>query len=354
MGIMMTTQAVQSRGKNNVRNTRALAGATQRIGWRGVSLVAPEEWSLTSVSGEGPNGYLRVESPETLLIQVKWWERRGIVSVPDALDTYIRDLRKRGRKGETLRGLTRVAAAGIGIGRSAGDSPGRQDLEFRRGPRQLSGIRPAEQAPVTYTWTGEQRAYGVVWHCSHCKRLVIAEVVGRHEDDFSIAPSLLGSIREHGEGGYNPWGMYGLFVEVPFYYQLEKHQLMTGYMRLGFRHRSRTLAVQRWGLSDVVLKETNLKEWYDYQDRNALGRYRYRYEEAEVCGHPGLRLVGREKVLPGFFKAGNHLTSFSKPSLFVEGHVWECPETKKIYSITAQTGRRDETLAEVMKRFCCH
>jgi hypothetical protein len=303
-----------------------------------VSLLVPEEWSLTSVSGEGANGYLRAESPETLFLQVKWWEKRGLVSVPDSLDAYIRDLRKRGRKGGLL------ASRG-----GKGDS-----LEFKRGPRQLSGVRPQEQAPVTYTWTGEQRAYGVVWHCGHCKRLVIAEVVGRHEDDFGVAPGILGSIREHGEGGYNPWGMYGLFVQVPFFYQLEKHQLMTGYMRLAFRHKSRTLVVQRWGLSDVVLKATHLKEWYDYQDRNALGRYRYRYEEAEVCGHPALRLVGRERALPGLFKAGNQLTSFSAPSLFVEGFVWECAEGKKIYAVTAQTGRRDDTLDGVMKRFCCH
>lgn len=333
----MATPTVQSSHKNRVRQAQE-AAPTQRIGWRGVSLTVPEEWSLTSVSGEGPNGYLRVESPETLFLQVKWWEKRGVVSVPDALDAYIRDLQKKGRGGGRLSLRGRKG----------------NDLEFKRGPRQLSGIRSPEQAPVTYSWRGEQRALGVVWHCGHCKRLMIAEVVGRHEDDFSVAAGILGSIREHGEGGYNPWGMYGLFVEAPFFFQLEKHQLMTGYMRLAFRHRSRTLVVQRWGLSDVVLRETHLKEWYDYRDRDALSRYRYRYEETEVCGHPGLRIVGREKALPGLFKAGNQLTSFSTPSLFVEGYVWECAESKKIFAITAQTGRRDETLAGVMKRFCCH
>jgi len=67
-----------------------------------------------------------------------------------------------------------------------------------------------------------------------------------------------------------------------------------------------------------------------------------------------LRLVGREKALPGLFKAGNQLTSFSAPALLVEGYVWECAECKKIYAITAQTGRRDDTLEQVMRRFCCH
>src|SRR5687768_2012778 len=94
----MTTDATSSRGKR--RGGGVEVAPTQKIGWRGVSVEAPEDWSLTSVSGEGPNGYLRVESPDRLFLQVKWWERKGIVSVPDALDHYIRDLNKqRGGRG---------------------------------------------------------------------------------------------------------------------------------------------------------------------------------------------------------------------------------------------------------------
>src|ERR1051325_4814779 len=78
--------------------TREIGQAWTTVGWRGISLSVPEDWSLTSVSGEGPNGYLRVESPRSLFLQVKWWEKRGLVSVPDALDAYIADLRKKGKK----------------------------------------------------------------------------------------------------------------------------------------------------------------------------------------------------------------------------------------------------------------
>lgn len=334
----MTPQAIKAGHQGGKERKPPSATPTQRIGWRGVALEVPEDWSLTSVSGEGPNGYLRVESPDALFLQVKWWERRGIVSVPDALDTYVRDLKKRARKRGRLPGL----------GKKEGD------LEFKRSPRQLAGIRPGHQAPITYSWTGEQRAYGVIWHCGECRRLVIAELVGRPEDDFRGAGAILSSIREHPESGWNPWGMYGLYIETPAQFQLERYRLLTGYMRLAFRHRSRTLLVQRWGLSDVILKETHLREWYDYQERTALSRYRYRYEEAEVRGHPALRLLGRERVMPGLFKALNQLTAFSRPALYLEGYLWECPECKKIFAITAQTGKRDDTLARVMERFHCH
>jgi hypothetical protein len=320
--------------------------AKQRIGWRGVSLEVPEDWSLTSVSGEGVNGYLRVESPETLFLQVKWWDRRGIVSTPDALENYIRDLERRARG-------SRVAALGAAI-RRAESRERRASLEWKRGPRSLAGIRPSEQAPVTYSWTGGQRAYGVVYHCGECKRLVIAEVVGRLEDDFSGAAAILRSIREHPADGWNPWGMYGLYVELPKVFQLEKHQLMTGYLRFAFRHRARTFLVQRWGLANVALRGSDLKEWYDYQERDRLARYRYRYEPMEIHGHEGLRLFGREKLLPGAAKGLHQLTSFSAPALRIEGRVWLCPEGNKIYAITAQHGRDDGTLDEVVRRLRCH
>jgi hypothetical protein len=335
----MATDTIRRGSKRRAGEAKE-AVATQRIGWRGVSLEAPEDWSLTSVSGEGVNGYLRVESPETLFLQVKWWDRRGIVSVPDALDNYIRDLQKRGRRG----GLPRPGR------RSAVGRP----LEWKKGPRSLSGIRPSEQAPVTYSWTSDQRAYGVVFHCSECKRLVIAEVVGRLEDDFSGAAAILRSIREHPADGWNPWGMYGLFVEVPKLFQLEKHQLMTGYLRFAFRHRARTLLVQRWGLANVALRGAGLQEWYDYQERDRLARYRYRYEAMEIHGHEGLRLFGREKVMPGLFKGLHQLTSFTTPALRIEGRVWLCPEANKIYAVTAQHRRDDGTLDEVIRRFRCH
>jgi hypothetical protein len=330
----MTTDTTRSRGKR--RGGGAAVAPAQRIGWRGVSLEAPEDWSLTSVSGEGPNGYMRVESPDRLFLQVKWWERKGLVSVPDALDNYIRDLNKRG------------GGRGLGARRRA------SHVELKKGARMLSGVRPSEQAPVTYSWTGQQRAYGVVWHCGDCKRLVIAEVVGGLEDDFSSAPPILRSIREHGEAGWNPWGMYGLYIEVPAAFQIEKHQLMTGYLQFLFRHRSRTLLVQRWGLANVALKSGPLREWYDYQERNRLARYRYRYEENEILGHPGLRITGREKLLAGAAKGFHQLTSFSRPSLRLEGRLWQCPESNKICAITLQSHRGDPTLDEVMRRFACH
>jgi hypothetical protein len=309
--------------------TREATKAWTTVGWRGISLRAPEEWSLTSVSGEGPNGYLRVEGPESLFLQVKWWEKRGVVSVPDALDSYVGDLRKRGKKL-------------------------RRELQVKTRPKGLANRRPSDQAALTYTWQADQRAYGMVWHCSHCRRLVIAEVVGQPEDDFSVASDLLNSIREHGADGWTTWGMYGMAVQVPDAFQIERYRLMTGFLELTFRSRSRTLRAERWGLANVVLKDAGFREWYEYHERTRLSRYRYRCEETAVNGHPALHVIGRERLMPGLARTVHHLTSFSRPALRFEALVWQCPETNKVIALSSQHPVGDRTLHEVVERFACH
>jgi ribosomal protein L34E len=230
----------------------------------------------------------------------------------------------------------------------------RQELEFKTRPKGVSNRRPSDQAALTYTWRADQRAYGMVWHCSHCRRLVIAEVVGRHEDDFSIATEILNSIHEHGEAGWTTWGMYGMALQVPDRFQIERHRLMTGYLEFVFRSRSRTLRAERWGLANVVLKDADLREWFQYRQGGRLSRYAYRCLETEVNGHPAIRLLGRERLLPGFARAIHQLTALSRPALRFEALVWECPETNKIVALQSQHPGGDRTLAEVVERFRCH
>src|SRR5437764_8303402 len=102
------------------------------IGWRGVSLRVPEDWTLTKVSSEGVNGYLRVDSLEGAFVQIRWSEKKGLVSVSDAFDTYVRDLQKTAKKQ-------------------------RREIQFKLKPRVLSGVHRSEDAPLTYGWSSDQK-----------------------------------------------------------------------------------------------------------------------------------------------------------------------------------------------------
>ena len=301
----------------------------ETLGWRGVSLRAPEDWTLTKVSKEGESGYLRADSLEGLFVHIKWSEKKGLVSIPDSFENYTRDLQKSARKH-------------------------RQHIEFKTKPRALAGVRRSEDAPLTYSWNSDQKALGLIYHCGECHRLVIAEVVGPPDADFSAAAPILSSIREHGEGGWNTWGVHGLKAQVPQEFQLERHTLVTGHVMLRFRSRSRLLILQQWGLANVALKGTDVAEWYEYQERSRLGRYAYRRERTPFRGHEAFWMAGRDKIVPGIAKAIQHLAAFSKPSLGFHACVWRCEETNRIHAVSAEHPRGDDLFDQVLNRMPCH
>src|SRR5437764_12477766 len=99
-----------------------------------------------------------------------------MVSVPDALDRYFTKLKRTARRR-------------------------RGELRIKERPRALAGVRPKEQAPIAYSWEADRRAFGAIWHCDDCHRLVIAELMGQPDDDLSLAAPLLRGIVEHGKEG---------------------------------------------------------------------------------------------------------------------------------------------------------
>jgi len=306
------------------------------VGWQGVSVRVPEEWSPVSVSGEGEAGYLRIASPDTRSLEIKWEETKGSVSVPDALERYFKKLKRTAKKT-------------------------RHDLRIRERPKHLGSLRPPNQAPISYSWEADRRALGVIWHCGECRRLVIAELVGMLEDDLSLAAEILKSIHEHGEGGWNTWGLYGLAVDVPAEFRIESQQLTTGYLKLTFRHRAQMLVVERWGLANVVLKGGSSEasperawRWFAAREAARLSRYRYRANELAWRGHRVSCLEGRERLLPGIARAVQSLTRLSLPALQFRGYVWECPETNKILALTGQEKRGSDITRRVFERFACH
>src|SRR5437762_990052 len=249
----------------------AVEGDWITIGWQGVSLRVPEDWSPVSVSAEGETGYLRIASPDTRSVEIKWEEARGTVSVPEALERYLKKLRRAARKS-------------------------RQELTVKLRPRSLSNLRPPGQAPSAYRWVAEgpnaRHGCGVVWHCGECRRMVIAELLGGLEDDLSLAAPVLKSVEEHGRDGWNTWGMYGLVMQVPDDYKIEGYQLLSGYLKFAFRRKASRLMVERWGLANIALKGVTVRDWFLGREAQRLSRFKFKVEEIPWRGHPVLRLSG--------------------------------------------------------------
>lgn len=299
------------------------------VGWMGVSVRVPEDWSPVTVSAEGANGYLKVVSPDTRVLEIKWEEKKGAVSVPDALERYRKKLERTARKS-------------------------RQELTWRLRPRGAGGVRPRDQAALTYYWEADRAAMGVIWHCGESNRMVIAELIGELGDDLSIAPTIFRSVLEHSREGWNDWGMDGLAVQIPETYRLEKHVRMSGNLRLDFTRGGRELHVERWGLAKIVLRDADLLEWFQDRDSKTLSRLVYEVEEIEVNGHPAFRLRGREKLMIGFGRVLKSVSRLGWPAFFYRATVWSCPESNRIYALSGMERRRDETVQEVIDRLQCH
>jgi len=299
------------------------------VGWRGVTLAVPEGWSPVSVSGEGAGGYLKIVSPDSRYLEVKWEQPRGTVSVPRSLDAYFERLRRQAKQS-------------------------RREIVLKQRPRGLSGVRPPQQAPISYSWEADRRALGCIWHCGECNRLVIAELVGEPEDDLSIAGDLLRGIRDHGEAGWTTWALYGLTVPAPAAYAMEKQSLMTGHQRFLLRHGGSTLQADRWGLAEIALRGATLREWYEGRESAALLRYAYRVEETELHGHPALALAGRDRLPFAALKLLRAPGTLVWPRFFMQGYVWQCPESNRIYAVWGEQPRQSTLLRDVVQRMCCH
>ena len=299
------------------------------VGWRGVSVRVPADWSPVTVSQEGEHGYLKVISPDTRVLELKWEQRKGVVSVPDALERYRRQLEKSARKS-------------------------RQELIWRERPRGMGPERPRSQAPLTYAWEADRAACGVIWHCGENNRLVIAELVGELDDDLSLAPAIFRSVREHRADGWLDWGIDGLHLQAPEKYRLQKHLRMSGNLRLQFQRSGQELVVERWGLAEIVLREASALEWFTARQEKLLARLRYDAAAVEVNGHPAWRLEGRERLPAAAARVLRSLARLTWPALWFRCWLWSCPQTNRIFAISGMERKRDTAVDEIVERLECH
>ena len=304
------------------------------VGWMGVTVECPAGWSPVSVSGEGEQGYLKVVSPDTRFLEFFWVLSCVVVCVSDALEAYVARLRKAAKKS-------------------------RQELEVKLRPRALAGVRSQKETPITYSWEADKKALGCIWHCGECNRMMIAEVVGQPDDDLAFARDVLKGIGDHGEPDqngrrWNTWALYGLTFAVPESYHVESQSLMTGHQRLILRERGSVLRADRWGLAEIALKGTDVRTWYEAREAGTLSRYAYSVEETSIGEHPGFRFRGRMRAPAAALAVVKSGSSFVWPRFFLDGWLWCCRDSNRIYAVMGEQPRKSTLVGEVVARMGCH
>ena len=292
------------------------------VGWQGIVAEVPADWSLAAVSGDDKSGYFRIDSAGSLILEAKWSSAGKSVDLEARLRDYLSDLRKRSRK---------------------------RKIDFD------SKTKSKEDGTITFSWRSDRKAHGRLWLCDKCNRVIIAQLSGSLNEDVSIpASEVLPTFEDHNEDGWRTWAVYDLIAEVPPGYVLEKHKMMSGYIQLIFRKKSNRLIIERWGLANVVLKKSSLKDWFRARVDNDLAAFDYSVEEMEFDGEAGLKVSGRRGGVLEYLKAAKELLTLKKPAMRLDGYAWVCEQTNKVFSIQSLHTKDEDISDEVLERVECH
>ncbi len=294
----------------------------EKAGWQGIVAEVPDDWSLTAVSGEDKIGYFRLDSTKTQVLEVKWSKITGKANLQSKLTAYLEDLKKKSRKRKI-------------------------EFEYK--------IRAKDESLINFSWKSNRKASGKIWICENCSRVIIAQLSGAlNEDVAGDASIILPTIVDHSDDNWRIWGVYGLQTEVPPGYVLEKHQLMSGYIKLAFRKGYDRIIIERWGLANTVLRNLTLKEWYEERSVYEFKPYKYKIENILFEEGKGLQVTGRKASLKGYLQTAFEFLSFKKPSYKLDAYVWHCEESNKIFSIQTIHSKVENVINEVLERTVCH
>lgn len=295
----------------------------------------PANWEFGGLSGDYSNGYVRMDDENMPRMELKWSKTKE--KKPDLnkiLDSYFKSMKKR-----------------MGAGAAT--------LNIRRDINLIKNEDFFENRDVLfYNWKANVRANGAIWYCKECKRIIVVQVMGYlKESILNLTLRILESVSDHPAGHTNLWSAYQLAAEVPRRYQLEKRKLMSGYLLLSFADGSRVLNIERYGLADVTLRDTDLQSWFRGYYAKSLRKYGFSFEVVKDDGNDlQIEMVGQDKriidkiPISPLFAIDKILRRKQIASTF-----WHCKKSNRIFVIMAMSKRGTRELtSQVASSIDCH
>jgi len=325
------------------------------VGWQGLTFELPADWNVTGFSMDRDEGYLKVDSPGTMFVQVKWSNRsrRRPRSLFEAL--YAAWKRRKGAGEHVPQEPPDLRATLEEFLKQTRKQSRKQRAPFECKVKPETVEHGGERVAHNFSWTGGGHAQGKMWFCRTCGRSVIAQVVGQGKDNVAgIASALFSSIRDHSADGWNTWALYDLVAAVPESFRLRAQKLMSGYLRLEFDRRGgERLTIERWGLANVTRRKFTVAEWLQTMCEGS--RHGARTSAASVHGHEAALGAGRLRSLAAWAGALRDAMGSRSVASVYDGCVWECTENNKLYAVQLWRTRKSEGLLdEVVARCECH
>ena len=302
-----------------------MAIQTAPVGWHGIIVDAPADWSLVGVNGDAKKGYFRVDSPIASALEVKWEQAFG--KKPDLMAKareFLANIEKSARKRKV-----------------------KFDTDLKADKGAVDSVR--------FLWRADRLGQGRLVYCERCDLVVIAQVITTRDENVSkVASEMLDSVRDHREDGWIEWGLYGLGFAIPPGYSIEKQTLMSGFLALFFKKGAKTIVVERWGLASTLLAKDDMATWYRKDAVPDVKGYRVEFEPDAVAGHEGLRVKGwRRGIVQAVKAAGYSLTLHQHPGLLT-GYVWHCADSNRLFSVRATHIEGEQIAEKVRDLIICH
>ncbi|MBM3241112.1 hypothetical protein FJZ31_32925 [Candidatus Poribacteria bacterium] len=283
-----------------------------KFGWQGLTVEIPDNWEIGGLSGDYKSGYLRLDDGEIPRLELKWSKARG--KNPDlqkVLDEYFKLVRKDFRKKDS-------------------------SLNIKRNINLVKDESFSENRNVTFfSWKSDVRANGAIWHCHECKRIVVVQVIGHLKENMrDITLRIFNSISDHPPGYTNLWSAYQLNVEIPRRYRLDKQKLMSGYLLLSFVDGSRTIAVERYGPADVLLKERDLETWFRRTYAKAIAGYGFSVEKRDTEYDERIELDGStSRIIDKVPMSPVLLVDKVMRRTSFAAQLWHCHKSNRIFAV---------------------
>jgi len=114
-----------------------------------------------------------------------------------------------------------------------------------------------------------------------------------------------------------------------------------------FYEKSGTTDICRYSVASMVLKDSSLRKWFASEFRKKLRSFEFDLKELEFEGHELYHLVGRSKL-------SRHVREIFQTRRQLDGWIWRCAESDKIYVIRAdRSGKQRLDTAPIAESITC-
>jgi hypothetical protein len=171
----------------------------------------------------------------------------------------------------------------------------------------------------------------------------------------------------HGSGGWQTWSLFGMKVEIPEEFLLQKSKLMTGRLEIDWMRKRRpgllatwrrdeTLSLTRVSLADVLLENKTLDAWTldNIAHKNKQWLF-MKFKEGRVRDHEAVCSEGVFRDIA--LRIRRALTDFAmrRRAPRAQLRVWHCEPSNKIYAFVYElTPTNDHVAADVLDSLECH